>query len=73
MDMTMIDITDIKAAKEGQTVTIFGKDGEGYIPVEELADKMETINYEITCLIGKRVPRIYINKGEEEGNLNYIL
>lgn len=73
MDMTMADITEIENVTEGQTVTIFGKDGEGYISADELADKMETINYEITCLIGKRVPRIYINRGEEEGNLNYIL
>ncbi len=73
MDMTMIDITNISNAKEGQCVTIFGKDKEGYIPIEELADKMETINYEIACLIGKRVPRIYTLNGTEMGNLNYIL
>lgn len=73
MDMTMIDITNIKTAAEGQDVTIFGNDGDDYIPIEELADKMETINYEISCLIGKRVPRLYIKGGNAIGNHNYIL
>lgn len=73
MDQTMIDVTDIKDIIEGQTVTIIGYDGNEYISIDELADKMETINYEATCLIGKRVPRIYIKDGETIGNLKYIL
>lgn len=54
MDMFMIDVTNIDC-KEGEDVIIFGKDGE----VSNMADIINTINYEIVCGISKRVPRIY--------------
>ncbi len=54
MDMFMVDITDIECA-EGDEVCIFGKNGE----VNEMADIIGTINYELVCGINKRVPRIY--------------
>ncbi len=60
MDMSLIDITDIPSAKEGDPVVIFGRQGEESIYVEELAQKAGTIPYEILCAVGKRIPRIYI-------------
>ncbi|MEG0771463.1 MAG: alanine racemase [Clostridia bacterium] len=72
MDMTMIDITNVNGCKTNQTVTIFGEDIKNQIPVEELAEKMHSINYETICLIGKRVPRIYIKDGKEIDFINYI-
>lgn len=73
MDQLMIDVTEVPAAKEGDCVTVFGKDGESFISVDELARLDNSINYEIICLIGKRVPRIYIKNGEHFGLINYIL
>lgn len=59
MDMCMLDGTDAKEpVNKGAQVVIFGKDRLA----DELADYLGTINYEITCLIGKRVQRIYIDK-----------
>ncbi len=72
MDQLMLDISDVDKVKEGSVVTVFGKDGEEEISVDELASKMGTINYEVTCLIGKRVCRVYCRNGKVEGKLSYI-
>ena len=74
MDQSIIDVTDCESVKVGDEVTLFGHDnnGAGYIPVEQVAEMMGTINYEVVCLIGKRVPRIFYKNGEECGQLNYI-
>jgi alanine racemase len=62
MDMAMINVTKIRNIKKGDLVIIFGNDGKNSIPVEELAKIAKTISYEIVCLVGKRVPRIYISR-----------
>lgn len=72
MDQTMIDVTDIPNVKIGDVVTVFGKDGEGFIPVEELANYAGTINYEIICAVSRRVPRCYYLKGDNIHNFDYI-
>ena len=61
MDMTLIDVTDIPDVQMGDEVVIFGRQGNEIIPVEELAQKANTIPYEILCNVGKRVPRIYLS------------
>lgn len=43
------------------------------LPVEELADKLGTINYEVTCMIAARVPRVYFSGGKVVGVANPIL
>jgi alanine racemase len=40
---------------------LIGTQGDNTIPADEIAEKTGTINYEIVCRIGKRVPRVYIN------------
>ncbi|MCI5731953.1 MAG: alanine racemase, partial [Eubacterium sp.] len=60
MDQFMIDVTDISNVKMGDTVTIFGKDGDKCIPVEEIAEMSHSFNYEFVCSISNRVPRKYI-------------
>lgn len=57
MDMAMIDLTDIPQAKEGDSVEIFGDN----IDIATIADKINTISYEIITSIGSRVRRIYIS------------
>ena len=59
MDMCMVDTTDLKVRpKVGDKVTVFGKDRSA----DDLADRLGTINYEITCDVGRRVRRIYTCK-----------
>jgi alanine racemase len=60
MDQAMIDITDIPEVTSDDIVTIFGDEHKGYVPLDEVADLLDTIHYEIVCLIGKRVPRNYV-------------
>lgn len=64
MDQMMIDVSDIPDVKDGDSVIIMGSDGKNTVSAEELADISNTINYEIVCNVGKRVPRIYIKNGE---------
>ncbi|MDD5923699.1 MAG: alanine racemase [Clostridia bacterium] len=61
MDQIMVDVTNISDVKRGDTVTIFG---DNNISCDDIARLCDTINYEIVCLVGKRVPRVYI-KGKK--------
>ena len=57
MDMCMVDTTDLtERPKVGDKVTVFGSERSA----DELADALGTINYEITCDVGKRVRRLYV-------------
>ena len=65
MDQFMVDVTDISCElplQKGDIVTIMGNDGSGNISAEELGQRMGTINYEILCMLGNRLPRIYLEK-----------
>lgn len=64
MDQLMVNVTDIPGVKEGDTVTLFGHDGDAFLSVDELAGYNHTISYELVCLLSKRVPRIYYRGGE---------
>lgn len=56
MDMTMIDLTGIPGARAGDEVLLFG--GRD-LPVSEIAGLLSTIDYEVVCLLSKRVPRVH--------------
>ena len=64
MDQIMLDVTHIKDIKQGDEVTVMGSSGDKTISAEELAGISNTINYEIVCNVGKRVPRVYIRGGK---------
>lgn len=63
MDQLMIDVTDIEC-NIGDDVVLMGKSKNAEVSAEELAAIEGTINYEIVCDIGKRVPRVYIRNNE---------
>ena len=60
MDMCMVDLTDLPEVKVGDTVEIFGQTQS----VDSLAAILNTIPYELTCAVSKRVPRVYIEGGK---------
>ncbi len=64
MDQCMIDVSDIKDIKRGDEVILFGGQGEDFIAIDEVASKLGTINYEIVCMMGKRIPRVYVKNSE---------
>ncbi len=59
MDFIMVDVTDIPNVSIGDEVILMGRQGKEQITAEEIAEKIKSISYEVLCLIGKRVPRIY--------------
>ena len=64
MDQFMVDVTDIPDVCKGDEVTLIGRDGEEQITMEKLGDLSGRFNYELACDIGKRIPRVYLEKGE---------
>jgi len=74
MDQCMVDVTDLSSEVHvGDEVVIFGRQGDNEITVDELADKIGTINYEIVCVVGKRIPRVYLQDGKIVEVLNYLI
>ncbi len=63
MDQTMLDVSDIDDVKIGDEVIVFGTGGNGEPTADTIAENTNTINYEVVCLVGKRVPRIYYKNG----------
>ena len=59
MDWTTIDVTDIPGSAVGDIATVIGPGGDESIRVEDIARKIDTISYEVTCGIAARVPRFY--------------
>lgn len=59
MDQFMVDVTDIPDAQFLSSATLFGHSGDEFLPIEELANLSDTINYQIACDVSKRVERIY--------------
>lgn len=72
MDQCMIDVSHIENVNVGEEVTLIGEDGGNSITAEELANLIGTISYEILCVLGKRVPRVYIKEGKVVQVRNYI-
>lgn len=64
MDQFMVDVTDIDNVCVGDRVTLFGKDGDSCITIEEISAMAHSFNYEFVCDIGKRIPRVYYRHGK---------
>lgn len=58
MDLCMVDLGD-NFHTPGQEVVVLGGVGEEMVGTERMASLLGTINYEVVCAIGSRVPRIY--------------
>lgn len=59
MDQIMLQLDEVPNAKTGDEVVLIGPQGDQRISAEEVASRWGTINYEVVCGIGARVPRIY--------------
>ena len=56
MDQCMVDVTDIPGIRQGDIVTLYGSEK---LTMDEAAGWLETINYELPCMLSARVPRVY--------------
>ena len=72
MDQCMIDVTGIGDIKIGDEVILMGESKNNSFTGDDIAEIMGTINYEVTCMISKRVPRVYIKNGEVVKVRNYV-
>ena len=57
MNATLIDLTDIPAARPGSAVTLIGRDGDAEVTADDWAEWAETINYEIVARLPSGLPR----------------
>lgn len=64
MDQCMANVSSLENVKIGDTVTLFGDGSMDEPSVDEIADILGTISYEIVCMISKRVPRVYIKNNK---------
>ena len=72
MDQCMIDVTSVNNISVGDEVVVFGSQGDCFIPVESIAKLSDTINYEVLCSVGKRIPRIYLENDNVTKVLNFL-
>lgn len=72
MDQCMVDITDIDGVSVGDEVILLGEYGGLKFNADDIAKILGTINYEVLCMIGKRVPRVYIRNGNVIKTRNYV-
>lgn len=63
MDQTLVDVTDVPGAGPGDEAVIYGRQGGRSIRVEEMAELIGGIPYELTCAIGSRVRRQFVADG----------
>lgn len=62
MDQLMLDITNAAGLSTGDIVTVFGDDS-GLCSADQIAENTGTINYEVVCAVGERVPRFFLKDG----------
>lgn len=70
MDQMMVDVTEIPGVKQGEVATVFG--GGAADSIDDIAAKCGTVNYEILCDIGRRVPRVYTRGGKQISITDYM-
>lgn len=73
MDQLMIDVTGIPNVKMGDEVIVVGRDGDKAVTFDDLAEILGTINYELPCVLTKRVPRVYMEGGKIVGIVDHVL
>ena len=72
MDQCMVDVTNVGEVKVGDEVILLGEQEGTKFNADDLAELLETINYEVICMIGRRVPRVYISKEKIVKIRNYV-
>lgn len=60
MDQCMVDVTDVPDVKLGDEAIVMGSDGNLTISAEDIGDATGTINYEVCCAFGQRLPKVYV-------------
>lgn len=72
MDQFMIDVTHIQNVNIGDDVILIGEQNDKAVTAQEIAKLIGTINYEVVCMISKRIPRVYMKNGAILKTVSYI-
>ena len=72
MDMCMVDVSEAGPVGRGDAVVVSGP-APGADRCDDLAAQLDTISYELTCDINKRMTRLYFQGGRQVGILQYIV
>lgn len=64
MDQVVIDVGD-DAVEVGDEVVFIGRQGSNEVSADEWAERLDTINYEVVCQFGPRLPRRYVRGGPD--------
>jgi len=64
MDQCMVDVTDIPGVCMEDEVILLGRDGDCRVTMEEIGALSASFNYETACRVSRRVPRVYLYRGE---------
>ena len=62
MDLALLDVTDVPGVDVGDEIILLGSSQQCTITALEIAQLLGTVPYEVLCSIGKRVPRIYVDR-----------
>lgn len=73
MDQCVVDLTEVPDAKIGDEVIIYDDDRANGLNIDQVAERLGTINYEIVTMLDRRLPRVYMRNGEEVGLRNYLV
>jgi alanine racemase len=65
MDLTLIDVTNVPDVRLNDEVILMGKSAGQSVTAEYLAKTAGTLSYEVTCGIGSRVPRVFVEQQTE--------
>ena len=72
MDQCMVDVSECEDIKVSDEVIIMGKTSEFNISADVIASKIDTISYEVLCMVSKRVPRVYVENNEIVRIKNFV-
>jgi len=60
MDQFMVDLGSESKVGVGDEAVIYGRQGDEHISIVDISRKLQTIPYEVTCNVSRRVPRIHV-------------
>ncbi len=63
MEQSLLDLTDLKEAAYGDSVTVMGRDGDAVLSAETIAQWWGTINYEVVTHLGHQFPKVFLKEG----------
>ena len=64
MDNCVVNVQSLPEVRHDEEVVVIGRQGDQKISADEIAGMLGTINYEVTCGISARVPRVYLRRGK---------